>query len=198
MTSELATAGFEINTDASLIEPDWEVFAAEHDRRYGLAISYLKSRVQGDSYDNQVMELRVGRQGFYAQSRRFPAAFFGDTTAPARSFITEEEAEGVAWEAMALYRSGEAQSLTCVYSAQDPPDVFFGYRVVRQQHYEFGMLRPALPLHLRVIVDAGEPFDPLGSESGVLIYQRTSAGDHLLLQAPGRRQPFQARGEGIG
>ena len=87
MTSELATAGFEINTDASLIEPDWEIFAAEHDRRYGLAISYLKSRVQGDSYDNQVMELRVGRQGFYAQSRRFPAAFFGDTTAPTRSFI---------------------------------------------------------------------------------------------------------------
>jgi hypothetical protein len=39
--------GVVVNTDAALIDPDWDVFAAEHERRYGLAISHLKSLVRG-------------------------------------------------------------------------------------------------------------------------------------------------------
>jgi hypothetical protein len=35
--------------------------------------------VRGRSFDNEVMTLRVGPRGFYVQSRRFPAAFYGDT-----------------------------------------------------------------------------------------------------------------------
>lgn len=187
--------GFEVNTDVALVDPDWEVFANQHDRRYGLAISYLKSVVRGNAYDNDVIRLRVGRRGYYAQSKRFPAAFFGDTTPPALEEIVEEEARAVAWEAVALYRSGEAQSLTTIYSDGDPGDLFFGYRVRERERYEFGGIRATLPLHLRVMIDASEPVDLLGGAQGVLIYQRTSAGKHMLLRATGRRQPFAGAGE---
>ena len=69
-------------------------------------------------------------------------------------------------------------------------DVFFGYRALKNEHYELGELSSALPLHLRVMVDAAQPTDLLGQPKGVFIYQRTRAGEHLLLRAPGRRQPF--------
>ena len=52
--------GVVVNTDAALVDPDWDVFAAEHERRFGLAISHLKSLVRGTSYDNEVMKVRVG------------------------------------------------------------------------------------------------------------------------------------------
>lgn len=186
----LIQQGFEINTDAALVNPDWEVFAEQHDQRYGLAISHLKSQVKGKSYDNGVMNLRVGRRGFYMQSRRFPAAFFGDTVAPELHLIDEEEARAITWEAAALYRSGEAQSLTCIFSEIDPPDVFFGYRVAGDERYELGSLRTALPLHLRVMIDTSEPTEVLGDGRGVVVYQRTTNGEHVLLKAPGRRQPY--------
>jgi hypothetical protein len=32
--------------------------------------------------------------------------------------------------------------------------------------------------------------DWLGANKGVLVYQRTLKGEHLLVSAPGRRQPF--------
>ena len=47
-----------------------------------------------------------------------------------------------------------------------------------------------MPLHLRVMVDAEEETELLGDARGVLIYQRTTDGQHLLVRAPGRRQPF--------
>ena len=63
------TFEFEVNTDAFLVDPDWEVFADQHDHRYGLAIKHFKGLVKGDAYDNEVMKLRVGRHGFYVQSQ---------------------------------------------------------------------------------------------------------------------------------
>ncbi len=182
--------GFELNTDASLVDPDWEDFADRHDRRFGLAISHFKSLVKGRAYDNQVMRLRVGRDGFYAQARNFPAAFFGDTRAPETHAVGEAEAHAAVWEAVAHYRAGEAQSLTCVYSGDDPPDVFFGYRMAKDRRYELGGLRTALPLHMRVLVDAEDESDLVGAPRGVLIYQRTKSGQHLLVRAAGRRQPI--------
>ncbi|UCH26150.1 MAG: hypothetical protein JSV66_00450 [Trueperaceae bacterium] len=182
--------GFEVNTDSALVNPDWEAFASEHNRRFGLVISYLKSRIRGKAYDNQAMKLRIGRQGFYSQSKRFPAAFFGDTVPPEVAFVSSEEAQAAVWEASALYRSGEAQSLTCVYSEVEPQDVFFGYRVATSERYEFGMMRVGLPLHLRVMIDAEESVELLGAPCGVLIYHRTSKGQHMILKASGRRQPF--------
>jgi hypothetical protein len=186
----VGTEGFEVNTDSALVNPDWEMFASEHSRRFGLAIGYLKSRIRGKTFDNQAMKLRIGRQGFYSQSKRFPAAFFGDTVPPEVAFVSSEEAQAAVWEASALYRSGEAQSLTCVYSEVEPQDVFFGYRVAKGERYEFGMMRVGLPLHLRVMIDATQPVDLLGAPSGVLIYHRTGKGKHLILKASGRRQPF--------
>ena len=189
------TFEFEVNTDAFLVDPDWEVFADQHDHRYGLAIKHFKSLVKGDAYDNEVMKLRVGRHGFYAQSRRFPAAFFGDTALPETGFVSEEEARTAVWEAVAHYRSGEAHSLTCVYSDQEATAVFFGYRLGTMERYEFGALRSGLPLHLRVLIDSGEPSEILAARSGVFIYQRTELGKHLVIRAPGRRQPYQGFGE---
>lgn len=181
--------GFEVNTDTALIDPDWDDFAETHERRYGLAIAYMKNAVKGASYSNKVMRLVVGEGGFYAQSRNFPAAFYGDTGAVSKGTVSEEEAIAAVWEAVALYRASEAQSLTCIYS-EARADVFFGYRALPSEHYELGELSTALPLHLRVMVDAAHPSDLLGHSKGVFIYQRTRTGEHLLLRAPGRRQPF--------
>ena len=181
--------GFEVNTDTALIDPDWEDFAELHERRYGLAIAYMKNAVKGASHSNKVMRLMVGKGGFYAQSRNFPAAFYGDTGAVTSELVSEEEALSAVWEAVALYRASEAQSLTCIYSEMTT-DVFFGYRALESEHYELGELQNTLPLHLRVMVDAKQPSDLLSHPEGVFIYQRTRAGEHLLLRAPGRRQPF--------
>lgn len=190
--------GVVVNTDAALVDPDWDVFAAEHDRRYGLAISHLKSLVRGRSYDNEVMKVRVGAGGFYVQSRRFPAAFYGDTQTPKVRFIDEAEAEVVAWEAAAHYRAGEARSLTCVYGDDDPPDVFFGYRLAGLRRYELGALRTRLPLHLRVLIESEATLDLLPGGSGVIVMQRLPDGRTALITAPGRRPPFAGTIETIG
>ena len=186
----MTRTGFEVNTDTALIDPDWEDFAAFHERRYGLAIAYVKNAVKGSSYSNKVMRLIVSKHGFYAQSRNFPAAFYGDTGRVSSEIVSEDEALSAVWEAVALYRASEAQSLTCIYS-EITTDVFFGYRA-HGEHYELGELQSTLPLHLRVMVDAQTepPSDLLGHAKGVFIYQRTRTGEHLLLRAPGRRQPF--------
>lgn len=189
---EAALAGFELNTDASLVDPDWEDFAEAHDRRFGLAISHFKSLVKGRAFDNQVMRVRVGREGFYAQARNFPAAFFGDTRTPEVLTVPEPEAQAAVWEAVAHYRAGEAQSLTTIYSGDDPPDVFFGYRLTGDRRYELGQIRSTLPLHLRVLVDAPQTSALIGASAGVLIYQRTRRGEHVLVRAAGRRQPLLA------
>src|SRR5690606_7566376 len=108
--------GFEINTDGALLDPDWDGDVFEvHDRRYGLAISHFKSSVRGRSYDNDFVSLRVGSGGYYTQSKRFPLAFFGDTARAEVKIVDEAQARAVVWEAVAHYRSEEAQSLVCVY-----------------------------------------------------------------------------------
>lgn len=182
--------GFEINTDVALVDPDWDEFASEHDKRFGLAISHLKSVVKGKAYDNEAIRLRVGALGYYVQSKRFPAAFFGDTTPPVVEFVSEDEARMATWEAVALYRSGEAQALTILYKDGDPADIFFGYRSGGKRRYELGRARAHIPLHLRVMVDGPSDGQLLQGGKGVLIYQRTRDGRHLLLRAPGRRQPY--------
>ena len=197
----LDLSGFEVNTDAAFVDPDWEAFADLHDRRFGLAIKHFKSFVRGRAFDNEVMNLRVGRAGFYAQSKQFPAAFFGDAMKPVVRSVDRDEAQAVIWDAVAHYRSGEAQSLTCIYTDDDPPDLFFGYRLrsrtgARDGRYELGALRSALPLHMRVVVDADEPSSLVDGRRGVLIYQRTD-DRHLLVGASGRRQPFGGFG-GLG
>lgn len=175
--------GFEVNTDVAFIDPDWEIFEELHNRRYGLAIGYLKSVVQGDVFDNKVMQLRVSGQGFYVQSISFPAAFYGDMAKAIPEFVSEDEARALIFEAFALYRAGDARSLTCVYSEAQPADVFFGYRVNADECYELGHKRSSLPLHLRVMVDAAEDSELLGSTCGALIYQRTLDGRHLIVRA---------------
>lgn len=185
----MTTPSFEVNTDIELIDPDWEEFTALHEQRYGLAIAYVKGAIQGASYGNAVMKLVVGEVGFYTQSKNFPGAFYGDLGAAEVSWLSEEEAQAITWEAMALYRAGEAQSLTAVYSSV-PSDVFFGYRIGDGERYELGHPRATLPLHLRVMVDAPQGTELLGQAKGTLLYQRTEGGEHLLLRAPGRRQPF--------
>jgi hypothetical protein len=182
--------GVVVNTDAALIDPDWDVFAAEHERRYGLAISHLKSLVRGQSYDNEVMKVRVGTGGFYVQSRRFPAAFYGDTNRPVVREIGLDEAEVVAWDAAAHYRAGEARSLTCIYGDDDPPDVFFGYRLAGRRRYELGALRHRLPMHARVLVEGAPSSELTPGGSGVVVLQRLPDGRHVLLTALGRRPPF--------
>ena len=183
--------GFEINTDMALIDPDWEHFAGTHDQRYGLAISHLKSLVKGRSYDNDVMKVRAGRNGYYVQSRQFPAAFFGDTSAARVRFVDEEEASALCWEAVAHYRSGEAQSLTTVYAGGERTEFFFGYRLDGDGRYEYGQLKPGLGHHLRVMLNAQEPVEALGGEKrGVLIHQRLSDNRHVIITAAGRRQSY--------
>jgi len=190
MTREGELAGLTVNTDAALVDPDWDVFAADHDRRFGLAITQLKSQVRGRRYDNEVVHMRVGPRGFYVQSRRFPAAFYGDTVKPDVRVVGVEEADLLIWEAVAHYRAAEARSITCIYSAADPPDVFFGYRSGHRRRYEIGLLRQARPLHLRVMVEATGTVDALGSSHGALIVQRLDAATFVTLRAPGRRQPY--------
>lgn len=182
--------GFEINTDVALVDPDWDEFASDHDKRFGLAISHLKSVVKGKAYDNEAIRLRVGALGYYVQSKRFPAAFFGDTTPPVVEFVSEDEARMATWEAVALYRSGEAQALTVLYRDGDPADIFFGYRSGGKRRYELGRARAHIPLHLRVMVDGPSDSELIQGGKGVLIYQRTRDGRHLLLRAAGRRQPY--------
>ncbi|NBC94923.1 MAG: hypothetical protein GVY27_01060 [Deinococcus-Thermus bacterium] len=186
-----ASLDFEINTDAALVDPDWEAFVERHEERYGLAIHHLKSLVKGRRFDNEAMKVRVGPRGFYLQSRRFPAAFFGGTDLPEVSFVTAEEAHAIAWEAAAAYRAGDAQSLTCVYDDGDPPEVFFGYRISEQERYELGALQGGLPLHVRVMVDAQAESDLVGARQGTLVYQRTGDGRHVVLRRVGHRPPYQ-------
>lgn len=181
---------FELNTDAALVDQRWADSLDQHERRYGLAIEHLKARVKGRSYDNDAMRLRVGANGYYAQSQYFPAAFFGDTAKASVNFITDQEATMLVWEAVAHYRAEETQSLTAVYAGDEPPDFFFGYRVNEWRRYEIGFLRTAPPQHLRVLFDADSEVPMLGAASGVLIYQRTRGGKHVVVKAPGRRQPL--------
>ena len=183
-------AGFELNTDASLVQTDWTDYLDVHDQRYGLVIAHFKTQIRGRSYDNEAMRIRVGNKGFYVQSRQLPIAFYGDTVEPEVKFISENEAHAVLWEASALYRSGEAQSLVVVYSPFDPPDVFFGYRLAPLNRFEMGTLRPGLPIHMRVIIDAAEESSLVDGNSGVVVYQYTKDGQHLLITSRGRRQPF--------
>ncbi len=191
-------AGISVNTDASLVDPDWDVFAAEHDRRFGLAISQLKSQVRGRSFDNEVMTLRVGSGGFYVQSRRFPAAFHGDTVKPEVRHVKADEVDLLVWEAVATYRAGDARSLTCVYADDDPPDVFFGYRTGPRRRYELGLLRSVRPLHLRVVVEGEHAMESLGAASGVLIVQRLTGGSFVVVRATGQRQPFLTFPDRVG
>jgi hypothetical protein len=181
---------FEVNTDIALVDIDWEIFEQLHDQRYGLAISYLKQVVKGNSFDNQVMDLKISEHGFYVQSKNFPAAFYGDTGAMTFTFVSDDEVQGVIFDAVSLYRSGDARSITCIYSDTTPPDFFFGYRMNGDEVYHMNNLRMSLPLHLRVMVEAKEEIELLGACSGAIIYQRTLDGRHLLIRAPGRRQPF--------
>jgi hypothetical protein len=181
---------FEVNTDIAFIDPDWDVFEQLHDQRYGLAISYLKQVVKGHTFDNHVMSLNISEQGFYVQSKNFPAAFYGDTGASSFSFVSNEDIQGIIFDAVSLYRSGDARSMTCIYSESSPPDVFFGYRINGEEVYHFNELRMTLPLHLRVMVEAKEEVELLGAACGAIIYQRTLDGRHLLIRAPGRKQPF--------
>ena len=185
----MTTPSFEVNTDIEFIDPDWEDFTALHEQRYGLAIAYVKGAIQGSSYGNAVMKLVVGKAGFYTQSKGFPGAFYGDLGAAEVTWLSESEAQAITWEAMALYRAGEAQSLTAIYSSA-PSDVFFGYRVGEGERYELGHPKASLPLHLRVMIDAPGATELLDQPKGILLYQRTDKGEHLLLRAPGRRQPF--------
>lgn len=187
-------ADFEINTDAALVDPDWEAFVERHEARFGLAIHHLKSLVKGRRFDNDAMKVRVGPRGFYLQSRRFPAAFFGGTDLPDVSFVSEDEAHAIVWEAAALYRAGDAQSLTCVYDDGDPPEVFFGYRTGPDERYELGALQGGLPLHVRVMVDAAEPSELVGARQGALVYQRSGDGRHVVLRRTGRSAPYQPLG----
>ncbi|MEM6428800.1 MAG: hypothetical protein AAF708_06115 [Deinococcota bacterium] len=190
----MLSPNLEVNTDTSLIDPDWEDFAGYHDQHYGLAIDYIKHMVKGLSYENNVADLIIGDAGFYVQSKNFPAVFYGDTGAAQISILTESEAQALVWEATAFYRAGDVQSLTCMYSDRSPLDSFFGYRTESGERYELGGLRTSLPLHLRAMVDAKQDVewetDWLGANKGVLVYQRTFKGEHLLVSAPGRRQPF--------
>lgn len=181
---------FEVNTDIALIDPDWDIFEQLHDQRYGLAISYLKQVVKGNAFDNQVMDLKISERGFYVQSKNFPAAFYGDTGNSSFSFISDNEVQGVIFDAVSLYRSGDARSITCIYSDTTPPDFFFGYRMNGEEVCHMNDLRMALPLHLRVMIEAKEEVELLGACTGALIYQRTLDGRHLLIRSPGRRQPF--------
>lgn len=191
-TARVGLRGLSVNTDATLVDPDWDVFAAEHDRRFGLAISQLKSQVRGRRYDNAVMTLRVGAGGFYVQSRRFPAAFYGDTIKPEVEHVGPDEVDLLVWEAAATYRAGDARSLTAIYAEDDPHDIFFGYRSEPRRRYEIGILRNQRPLHLRVVVEGSSPMEALGADNGVLIVQRCSADDFVVVRATGRRQPFLA------
>ncbi|MFA5595820.1 MAG: hypothetical protein WDA15_11105 [Trueperaceae bacterium] len=181
---------FELNTDSALIDQRWFDFEEQHQRRFGLAIDHLKARVKGRAYDNDAMKLRVGSGGYYTQSQHFPAAFFGDTGSAQVSFVSENEAAAVVWEAVAHYRSEEARSLTAIYSDDEPPDFFFGYRVSDWRRYEIGFLRTTVPLHLRVLFDSDVEVPLLGATSGTVIYQRTRNGKHVLVRSAGRRQPL--------
>lgn len=182
--------GFELNTDSSLFDPHWDDFERAHEQRYGLAIEHLKSRVRGRSYDNDAMKVRVGIGGYYTQAQNFPAAFYGDTGKARVTHVSSNEAAAVVWEAVAHYRAEEAYSITCIYSDDEPPDFFLGYRVSDDRRYEIGTLRSALPLHMRVIFDADSAIPMLGARGGTLLYQRTRSGKHVLVRAPGRRQPL--------
>lgn len=112
----MGAGGIEINTDGELLGlgGGGDLFDA-HDKRFGLAISHFKNAVRGRAYDNESVALRVGRSGYYAQSKRFPLAFFGDSARPDVAVIDAAEARSVVWEAVAHYRADEAQSLVCVY-----------------------------------------------------------------------------------
>ena len=186
-----AAGGIEINTDGELLGlgGDGDVFDA-HDRRFGLAISHFKNAVRGRAYDNESIALRVGRAGYYTQSKRFPLAFFGDSARPDVRVIDVAEARQVVWEAVAHYRADEAQSLVCVYSTDDETDVFLGYKAGGGIDYEFGLLKADLPVHLRATFNADDVVPALGARSGVLVYQRTRSGQHVLLRARGRRAPL--------
>ncbi len=186
----LQDGGFEVNTDASLFYATFEDGAEYHERRYGLAIDHLKSSVRGRAYDNDVMRLRVGPGGYYAQSQNYPTAFFGDTGSAKATFVTDSEAAAIVWEAVAHYRAEEARTLFCVYSDDDVPDFFLGYRVSDDQRYEFGMLKRIVPLHMRVSFEAADDVPLLGAPSGTVIYQRTRAGKHVVVRSAGRRRPL--------
>jgi hypothetical protein len=183
--------GIEINTDGELLglAGGGDLFDA-HDKRFGLAISHFKNAVRGRSYDNESIALRVGRAGYYTQSKRFPLAFFGDSAQPDVKVIDAAEARQVVWEAVAHYRADEAQSLVCVYSTDDETDVFLGYKPRGGIEYEFGVLKADVPVHLRATFAADEVVPVLGARSGVLVYQRTRNGEHVLLRARGRRMPL--------
>lgn len=183
-------AGFEVNTDAALFDSSFHDGEDAHARRFGLAIEHVKGSVRGRTFDNDVMRLRVGPGGFYAQSRRFEAAFYGDTGKATVSFVSEAEAAAIVWEAVAHYRSEEARSLLCVYSNDEAPDFFLGYRVSDDQRYEIGRLARVVPLHMRVLFSATEIVPLVGATSGAVVYQRTSAGKHVVVKAPGRRRPL--------
>src|SRR5690625_4928530 len=191
--AQAVQGGFEVNTDVALVNPDWQQFAGNHDQRFGLAISHLKSLIRGRAYDNEAMRLRVARDGYYVQSRQFPAAFLGDLTTARVRFVSAEEAEAVSWEAVAHYWSGEAESLMRVYSVGERPDFFFGYRIRGHSRYEYGTLQAKPDLHLRVMLAADEPVELLGGEErGVVVLQKLKDGRNVLITAPGRRQPYSA------
>lgn len=183
-------SGFELNTDASLVQTDWSDYLDLHDQRYGLAIAHFKTQIRGRSYDNDAMRIRVGENGFYVQSRQLPIAFFADSVEPDLRFISEDEARELVWEASALYHADEAQSLVMVYHPFDPPEVFFGYRMAPYNRFEMGTLQNGLPMHMRVVVNAEAHSDLVDGTSGVVVYQQISDGRHLLLTSRGRRQPF--------
>lgn len=189
----MSRQGFEVNTDMALVNFDWATIEVLHEQRYSLAIDYIKSIVQGDNYENSVMDLVASDDGFYVQAKRFPAAFYGDTSKAEITFVSEEKARDLVWEAIALFRAGEVRSLHCVYSENEPPDVFLAYKHEiddQVEMYERGFLKNVHPLHLRVMVDASESCSMLQDKKGTLIYQQTSDGQHIVVKVRGEANPF--------
>ena len=190
MNTQPAALEVNINVEDSFIFPN----ERRIDERWGLAMEYLKERVErpklentldANVFENDAVRLVMSSAGFFYEFNAMKESFFGSTRPITLERISDDEARSTLWDAVSLYRSGEGRVMV-IYG----PNYRDDYRHIFLGHYlgyepiERGELKLDLPLFFRVDVDSMDNNALIGGAKGVAFFVRTRTGDNILLRVP--------------
>ncbi|MFN8509805.1 MAG: hypothetical protein U0Z75_04500 [Deinococcaceae bacterium] len=172
-------------------------------RQATLAEMYLRDSLQGVTLENDVAQLRIGRDklGFYYQLRNYTSTFQGATLPYDRDELTQEACRQLIWEAISAYRNREAQ-VFLIYETDyvfNENSHFLGFYPGSSWDnendpsedaapIEQGNLRLEIPLFARLDIDSPTPIG--GLKKGTLIVFRLK--QHILLMTIPASEVFLA------
>jgi hypothetical protein len=190
LNTQPATLEVNINVEDTFIFPN----ERRIDERWGLAMEYLKDRVErpvlenllsANVFENDAVRLVMSSAGFFYEFNAMKESFFGSTRPITLERLSDDEARSTLWDAISLYRSGEGRVMV-IYG----PNYRDDYRHIFLGHYlgfepiEKGELKLEMPLFFRVDVDSMDANVLVGGAKGVAFFVRTRAGENILIRVP--------------